>query len=739
MSDDDGQPPRTTDSPIPGAPSGPGSFGPMSRRATTFVEPSYAESPGRGFSVITPNARRLNSRGLAVGSDSSSRIRQREYDPDAEQFREQYASYLKAGESEQPDLRFVEPQCGAGWAGPRQPSWGSGQTLPAFSELHNYGCVTSSRIPPNTVSRFAAYMANNPVFNMDGESARPNALAFDGSGFSWQMFPVIFNYRNGMQMVRKVVPFAVIISTVPWEHNTAEGTEEGGHEPVWLDGTSVQTAAGTLMVYIDTQYIARNSDSILSVLSAVRATADRIKQRTGNLYVTISPFVSPANYSEHVQFARYMKQDSAMSPRRAFGFTGASLGLAVTAAMLGLPNMAYTGYLSSFGTNKVATDDIEEGSVFVNVFLGSNMVEIIEEVPAKIAWAMHFLIGLVIPLNNTWHRQSMARAIYNATQQALRYYPAAGQPAKQTRYSQATGLAPGLPDYVKPGGGQSRPSLTGMGSIMPARSLMYSAQLRTAGQADFSSNGSVILPAVNISDMVLLTAQYASYVYGGIALDVGRTQQLIQASAAIEANVEAKMNRQRAAAAVSKMQAEERKLAGIVPKKRVKVTPEPRPLDVSKKVAAARRREARAAGAGLAASKRILNPAAADKVLKDIYGLSAGIKRLPKAYKEAALEELYGPNAMANLKAVATSRATGMAPATAQLRAQRMLAAAGAPAAGMPLAEKTRSGRSLAREPTFIIRQPTMLTSDSSTGAAPPADSGPGNSSGFFAPGQFAD
>jgi hypothetical protein len=576
------------------------------------------------------------------------------------------------------EMAALAPLCGANYRGPTNDIL-KAQAQQPLNMISTFGITAADRArDQDTSDYFAGYLDANCVWEVVNPATagsttprdvQPNPRAFNGTGWNWAMFPVVFNHNVPSQskLYRTVIPYICIVSSSPWSQDTSLSSVLPQTRPNYVKLPSATTwrpaqAGGQPQpaeVYVDATYLTRNDDSYLAIAASVRACIGRWASPA--CYVTIAPYISADAYEAFYTAADTRLNDGArtLSPRNVFSFGGASCGLAVAAAMMGLPNIMYTGYLSSFGTNRIATEDLNpDNSAVAQVFVGANMVENIDEVPSKVWYACTNGIGLCIPLNNTWHRQDMARAIDLAVQQVRAYRPAGGGPAQPTRLAGVPGIA-------------AYDEFTKLGQLMPMRNNVWSAQMRTSGNSSFFYSGSYIMPCVNVSDMVLLSCSFASYMYSNVQFAAARRAVMDSVGAAIKANIATALKKKVATTAVSRQQAADRKAAGIKAAKNPPRVPTARNIGVSKKAhkeaeKAARtaqlvaHKAAKEAAATAKAAKKAAAAAAKAGLNADASGSAAGVMRLPKAVKNLLLESLGGGAPKKSILGTAPARSAAL-------------------------------------------------------------------------------
>lgn len=229
--------------------------------------------------------------------------------------------------------------------------------------------------------------------------------------FHWTMFPVV--RRSGTKDNRSVtiVPYIVIYSSDP-ATNTL-GTGRMNYEN-WSGFTSgyrrgVQNRGGNMKV--DTRFVDRTDvHAIASIYAAIQNSSP-----LAGTYLTIVPWID---------------QGVSVSPNQnmteEYKFGGASLGMAVFAAITGMPTAFYTGYLKyihpnmKFATNTNEAAQLEflakQGDLHggtppladtTRVMLQMNMIEPVSLIPVKTAYAIaHNTWPLIIPNNTGWQKSA---------------------------------------------------------------------------------------------------------------------------------------------------------------------------------------------------------------------------------------------------------------------------------------------------------------------------------------------
>lgn len=286
----------------------------------------------------------------------------------------------------------------------------------------------------DTSYAFSQYMdaATPKDFSFDkygNRSVRPNQMGFcgDPDRFGITYFPVV--YRISPAHVKtsglitndyvkiNVIPFRVLATS--WEYRST-GTEYDyvpSYQVINLHRDGI-----TIVLHIDTNFLADDGNSFMAIIASVmtvlpwRWSPAVTEDGYLHCYLTIAPACSPSDMERHMHDVQQTLGDPSLSLTDAFVFEGASLGMAVLAAIMGLPAMMYTGYTSQFGVNEILTDDAKQP--IQRTAIGQNIVEPIDDIEFKVAGALHIGIPFIFPMQVSWYtepvNQALARGIRRA-------------------------------------------------------------------------------------------------------------------------------------------------------------------------------------------------------------------------------------------------------------------------------------------------------------------------------------
>lgn len=347
----------------------------------------------------------------------------------------------------------------------------------------------------------------------DEFEATDNSEAFAGQpgGFGQAYFPVV--YRMSPSYVRTqglienevlmidVIPFRVVASAVPYR----SPSYNPNYIHIQTPGYDVQSGNQvTVNIYLDNTWMADDGNAYAAAIGAVRSLIPSrwlIIDGKTDVFLTIAPAISRADYIEHGERCRQSLQDNNLTNDQCFLFEGASLGLACMAAVMGAPPFMYTGYNSQIGTDAILVDDPQ--NPIQRVVLGANLVERIDDVEWKVACAVYTGVPIIIPLNVSWYTEPMQMAIYRGLQRALR--TPEGKDTMLALAAKRYGYAPNKTREIAQ-------KSTEINWISQIRDLVYTTAKREAGQG-FDVLPSLVAAAVNISDVQILSAMIAAYIW----------------------------------------------------------------------------------------------------------------------------------------------------------------------------------------------------------------------------------
>ncbi len=417
-----------------------------------------------------------------------------------------------------------------------------------WAELSKWGPA----VPPQGTDAREAVSVMERSVSADDNIGKDNTYGFSGNPgtFGIAYFPVVYRFTaagsitqgsNGNVRDIKTIPFAVVASSQPWS-----GQYIGGLSPQYVQ---LQTPDPSVQVMLDVNFCKNDTNLVLSTLASVLSFlpgrwASAAQGGSVQCFLTIAPAISSTDAADfHGAACTFMGEDpSQVNPRQSMAFGGASLGLAVAAAICGLPPMLYTGYLSSMGMDhvfygqRVSSDALRVGiplKALSKVILGATFVESVDDVPHKVNLAIDIGMPIVIPLNPTWtHARPVedpsgalaalraARSNKNTVprQESLvkRAMMAAGLPMQDIQAVTKVNFAQTMADY-----------------IMTVTKL--------AGGKSFVETGSLVMAASNYADARMLSCKYAGYCYGGYNSQIGNYRDdMRQRTGTIAQQLEAK-------------------------------------------------------------------------------------------------------------------------------------------------------------------------------------------------------
>jgi hypothetical protein len=344
----------------------------------------------------------------------------------------------------------------------------------------------------------------------NGAYRNPDAFAGQRDGFAHAHFPVVYRISpshlkttgmitNDFERIT-VVPFRVVASTWPWMDNGSNMD----YTPIYQlqqfhrDGVRID-------LHIDYRFIDEdNEDAHLAILAGVLSvlpsrwsqaiTSDNVLP----VYLTIAPAIGMESFEDHIDACQRIMRSNSPKGERCFKFHGASLGLAVLAAVMGMPPIMYTGFNSQIGPNEILTEAGRE-----DVALGSNMVVEIDDVEYKTAAAIIMGVPIIIPLNPSWYKESAQQALQRGVARAL----GLGQ-------GQSTLLALAAKQYGYPANMKKALALANDSTnwAKNMNEFIFTTAKRAAG-ISFNELPSLILAATNLSDVQILAAHAVAYMW----------------------------------------------------------------------------------------------------------------------------------------------------------------------------------------------------------------------------------
>jgi hypothetical protein len=347
---------------------------------------------------------------------------------------------------------------------------------------------------------------DNPVHNSAGFSGQDDAL-----GMAY--FPVVYRLSavhlrtsgvitNDYEKI-SVVPFRVIASTWPWINNQSGVDYSPNYRDFQLWREDVR-----MDIHVDSRYIADDGNSYMAILGSILTVlpgrwSGSIKDGALEIFLTIAPAVSDEDYNDHISACNEIMGDAnAPMGDACFVFEGASLGMAVLAAIMGMPPIMYTGYNSQVGTDLILTDDVN--SPIQQVALGANMVEPVDDIEYKTAAAIVMGVPLVIPLNVSWYTEPAQQAMYRGVSKAL-----------GIDSGRRTLIALASKRYGYPANMQKQIALATNSTnwAVQMKDFIFTTAKRAAGW-NFDVLPSLILAAASLSDAQILAAHATAYLWG---------------------------------------------------------------------------------------------------------------------------------------------------------------------------------------------------------------------------------
>ena len=383
----------------------------------------------------------------------------------------------------------------------------------------------------------------------------PNNFHGQSNAFGVAMFPVVYRLSasgmsvggqaNQYQTSATVVPFAVVASSEPWGNLASEAVTAYRSEP---DYRAIRSPTENVTIHLDVSFLGAGPGAESSILAAISSVSALLPGRWNGVnqcYLTIAPCCDAESGRAHMQRVAAVTQQQ--PDNSFFRFGGASLGLAIAAAVYGMPTMAYTGYLSSVGLNQVMSRDAERG--FGEVMLGANMVETVDDIDLKTFWALTTGTLLCLPISANNRNMLFDKAIERATAASL-VIGGKNTQARDTLLGKLARAVTGSNNAVD----YTRWAAVNMPNyVNTIKTAIYTAQKLSRNML-FLEAGTYLLGAVNFSDVERLTCAAGGQLFGvqgmTYAMEVaGKRRKLIDD---VEPMVRARIVKKRASAAASK-------------------------------------------------------------------------------------------------------------------------------------------------------------------------------------------
>jgi len=389
---------------------------------------------------------------------------------------------------------------------------------PSWYDLAQYGPARPYKIDDryDTSNGFAQMMDSMTCKDADNihdsEYNNPEAFAGQYDGFAHAYFPVVFRLSpahikttgiitNDYERIN-VVPFRVVASTWPWVNNGSpfDYSPDYRMEQLYRDGVRID-------LYIDGRFMNLDEEnaylavmgSVLSVLPN-RWSGSITSDNVLSVYITIAPAISEEHFQDHIAASKQIMQSNSPNDEKCFGFSGPSLGLAVLAAIMGMPPIMYTGFNSQMGVNEILAGS--NGTV-QEVALGVNLVEQVDDIEYKTAAAIMIGVPIIIPINAEWYKEPSQQALYRGVARAL-----------GVNHGRQTLLALASKQFGYPANMQKAIALATDSTnwAVKMNEFIFTTAKRAAGW-DFNRLPSLILAAQNLSDVQILAAHATAYMW----------------------------------------------------------------------------------------------------------------------------------------------------------------------------------------------------------------------------------
>lgn len=218
-------------------------------------------------------------------------------------------------------------------------------------------------------------------------------------------FPVVYDTLSDNVASKQIIPWCVMYTNVKLTNTSRYGSQrntdgygkDGSNgdvmcfeQPLWTPLTTRQPLPGN--VFIDGRYLG-NMDAWAAVIASCENCGV-----ANDTYLYFFPCVSDNDFDAKT------KSMNASSPDLAWRFGGPSLGLAVAAAIMGMPQIMYTGYLKAMIPNRLLdnTPNYLRGTnappaALKEVGATLNIVESVDMLTLKCAYAINQQWPLIIP------------------------------------------------------------------------------------------------------------------------------------------------------------------------------------------------------------------------------------------------------------------------------------------------------------------------------------------------------
>jgi len=323
-----------------------------------------------------------------------------------------------------------------------------------------------------------------------------SALSASGTNFlNWSLFPVVFTSQQRDVPAVQVAPYMCLVTSqaIGQAQFIPSNTRGAGNYAQFTLPRG--PAMNPINVAFDTTFVVKNSnDTKLAIMAALQDV-----NGPDIVYITIFPFVTPGAFEKRVKLFRQFSipQDQVWS------FAGPSLGLAVAAAVAGLPPMMYTGFLSQIGPGITLTGSTSTGTDAT--LMGANIVENIDLVEYKAAWACSNRYPICVPMSSTYLMPLTETLARIGGQMLITTRDGVSQPSYGVKIGSF-----GKPPYNALTVGQD---YSRMSYFTKMEQAIYTTQDINLGK-DFTRYGSYIMVASTFSDIAILAIVASKSIVG---------------------------------------------------------------------------------------------------------------------------------------------------------------------------------------------------------------------------------
>jgi hypothetical protein len=403
--------------------------------------------------------------------------------------------------------------------------WQAAAPFPARDAQGGIDSSTVDRFPtnlqtltPGRIVQFGAHTTSTDQmvktlmpnqFDTKGTRLTQQAEKNGGKFFNWSLFPVVFTSQiQGIPSVQ-VAPYMCLVTSeevpnanfIPSSRNFARQPDSykvltiprQGKRParVHVDTTFIRASLTKATIANETDRTGR--DTVLALAAAIKDV-----DAPDEMYITMFPFVLDVLFEQRIEMFRSYD----VSPQEVWGFSGPSFGLALAAAIHGMPPMMYTGFLSQIGERQTLSNASSTG--LAETLIGANVIENIDLVEYKVAWAVKAKYPIIIP-TTTSQLQPLTEVLERIGRQMLIIQRSTGTFLTQGAITGAYG-----PNPTDKSTGEN---FSGLSYFVEMKEAIFTTQDINLGK-DFSRFGSYILPAATLTDCNVLSAVASMTIVG---------------------------------------------------------------------------------------------------------------------------------------------------------------------------------------------------------------------------------